>query len=317
MFDLDGFLIRLGFTVVFSLAFFFLTRKRILNIDQAKIKLNFFLIFFTTAATFFLIIINSYFWSMTNSEALDTNVRDQWRISILLFTAFIAILLMTLQLSVLKSDELMDDLKITKKMLHKEKEHYEHEKAVIDLMNIKSHDLKHQLMNAKTNLSEENIEELGKIVSSYDLFANTGNEAIDVILTEKEMLCQKNNIRFTAMIDGSKFSFIKESDLYSLLGNILDNAIEAVSKLPNEEDRVISISSEERGNFLILHEENLFDGNVIFNNGQLETTKGDKRYHGYGTKSVKFITEKYGGLASFKMKDRRFIIDLLFIRPNE
>ena len=311
LFTWEAFLIRFAFTALFATAFYFLTRKRLKTIDESKIKMNAFLVFFTTAATFFLIILNSIFWTMATNKELPIKVQEAWKISILLFTASIAVLLVMLQLSVLKTDELMDDLKMTKKMLKEENDHYEREKAIIDVLNVKSHDLKHQLMNAKKTLSNEDYEELGKIVSSYDSFVKTGNAAVDVILTEKELLCQKNNIRFTAMIDGRKLTFMKESDLYSLLGNILDNAMEAVAKLTKDEDKVISISTEEKGGFLLIHQENLYDGNIVFKNDELQTTKDDKLYHGFGTKSIKLIVNKYNGDVSIKTSDRKFVLDIM------
>lgn len=311
MFTIEAFWIRLGFTIIFAICFFFLTRKRLLNIDENKIKMNLFLLFFVTAATFFLILANSYFWNFTKDASLTDSQRDFWRISILLFTASIAILLMMLQLNVLKTDELSDDLKITKKMLKEEKEHYEKEKVIIDALNIKSHDLKHQLMNSNVSLTKESIEEIGKIVSNYDSFFDTGNPAIDVILTEKELICKKKHIRFTSIVDGKKLSFISESDLYSLFGNILDNAIEAVDKLENDEEKVISISTESKNDFLIIHEENRFDGNIIFKNNELQTTKNDNIYHGFGTKSIKLIVTRYNGTLSFKNKGNSFILDIV------
>ena len=311
MFTWEAFLIRLAFTIVFVAIFYFAAHKRLDRIDQSKIKLNSFLVFFTTAATLFLIVANSYFWNFTKDSSLTNELKNMWQISILLFTGVIALLLMMLQLSVLKSDELTDDLRITKKMLHEEKNHYEREKDLIDLVNIKSHDLKHQLLASKHGLSEESKQELDKIVSDYDSFFKTGNEAVDVILTEKELLCKKKDIRFTAMIDGSKFSFLKESDVYSLLGNVIDNAIEATSKLENEEERVISISTETKGGLLLIHEENFYDGNIIIKNNEFQTIKKNKAYHGFGLKSIKLLTERYHGDLSLRTDNNRFVIDIL------
>ena len=63
------------------------------------------------------------------------------------------------------------------------------------------------------------------------------NYVIDVVLVERSLQCEKAGIRLSCMIDGSKFEFMRQPDIYSLFVNILDNAI--------DEKRVISLTAEE------------------------------------------------------------------------
>ena len=84
-----------------------------------------------------------------------------------------------------------------------------------------------------------------------------------------------------------KFSFIRENDIYALLGNILDN--EASEKRKKDEERVVSISTISKEGFIRIHEENFFDGDLIYENNVLKTTKQNKLYHGFGVKSIKLI----------------------------
>ncbi len=58
---------------------------------------------------------------------------------------------------------------------------------------------------------------------------------------EKFMQCENKKIRLDCMIDGELLSFMKKSDVYSLFGNAIDNAIEAVDKINDEEKRCINI----------------------------------------------------------------------------
>lgn len=112
--------------------------------------------------------------------------------------------------------------------------------------------------------------------------------------------------------NGEKLSFICENDVYALLGNILDNAIEASEKQKKDEERVVSISTISKEGFIRVHEENLFDGDLIYENNVLKTTKQNKLYHGFGVKSIKLIAEKYNGDVSISAKDGKFILDILF-----
>lgn len=109
-----------------------------------------------------------------------------------------------------------------------------------------------------------------------------------------------------------KLSFIRENDIYALLGNILDNAMEASEKRKKHEERVVSISTISKEGFIRIHEENFFDGDLIYENNVFKTTKQNKLYHGFGVKSIKLIAQKYHGDVSISAKDGKFILDILF-----
>ena len=109
-----------------------------------------------------------------------------------------------------------------------------------------------------------------------------------------------------------KLSFIRENDIYALLGNILDNAIEASEKWKKDEERVVSISTISKEGFIRIHEENFFDGDLIYENNVRKTTKQNKLYHGFGVKSIKLIAQKYHGDVSISATDGKFILDILF-----
>ena len=83
--------------------------------------------------------------------------------------------------------------------------------------------------------------EIKKMIAIYDSKIESGNKMLDVLFTEKSLFCEQNNIKFSAMIDGSKLSFIEDGDLYCLFANLTDNALEAVSKITNKNKRIINI----------------------------------------------------------------------------
>lgn len=67
--------------------------------------------------------------------------------------------------------------------------------------------------------------------------ARTGNETLDIVLTDKLLYCEKNNVTITCIADGKSLSFMSEEDIYSLFGNALDNAVLAVEQLPEPYQR--------------------------------------------------------------------------------
>ena len=87
-------------------------------------------------------------------------------------------------------------------------------------------------------------------------------------------------------------------DLYTLFGNALDNAIEAVRKLESKEKRVIDIMLYERQSFLMLQIVNPMCGEVKFEDGLPLTTKAKNGYHGYGLKVLSSSCHRRGSSAA-------------------
>ena len=141
----------------------------------------------------------------------------------------------------------------------------------------------------------------------------TNNEVIDIILAEKSLLCQKDNIKLTCLADCSKLNFILDADLYCLFGNILDNAIEAVYKLKNNEKRQINIVIKNVYSLISITVENYYEGDIVLDkNGLPITTKDNKDFHGFGMKSIKMIVDKYHGDMNITKRNDIFSLNILF-----
>ena len=106
---------------------------------------------------------------------------------------------------------------------------------------------------------------------------------------------------------------MKSADVYSLFGNALDNAIEAVMKLQDKSKRVIGLKVYSVGGLVTVNIKNFYQGKIDLNaEGLPATTKSDKAYHGYGMKSIHMIVEKYDGNLSVQTKDEVFNLNILF-----
>ena len=185
----------------------------------------------------------------------------------------------------------------------------------MELINLKCHDMKHQLRTLLEgkNLDKEFIEETQKAISIFDAQVKTGNDTLDTLLTQKSLVCEANKIQLTVMLDGGALSFMSVQEINSLFGNAIDNAIEYLLTV-DEEKRFIRISSFQMGSMLTIRMENYCETDLHFRkNGLPETTKEDNDYHGFGTKSIKSIALKYGGDASFERKDDLFIVTAIFM----
>ncbi len=185
----------------------------------------------------------------------------------------------------------------------------------IQMINIKYHDLKHQIQQVQNKqmdiMQKQNIEEITDVLNAYSNFVSCGSRPLDIALTEKEFMCKEKKIHFTYMADGRALDFMKESDIYLLFCNALDNAIEAVEQeIP--EKRIIVLSINSHGQFLSIVLENYCSKNITFCAGLPVTTKEDKQNHGYGVKSIEHIVEKYHGTLDFSQENSRFCMRILF-----
>lgn len=216
-----------------------------------------------------------------------------------------------LQLEVVRRRELESELNVIKTLHQKEKLQYESSRETVDFINMRFHDLRHQLRHIDGNLATaaDYVNGIDELISLYDATVKTGNEALDVILTEKHIQCIKNNIRFSCIADGSRMSFMKAEDIYSLFGNMLDNAIDAVIGLP-EEQRVIGLNVKTVGTLVSINEHNYCLGELKFADKLPVTTK--KGFgHGYGMRSIRYICNNYGGEMSVDVHDGVFEISIL------
>ena len=188
-------------------------------------------------------------------------------------------------------------------------------KEAIDIINIKCHDLKHQI-HALGKINDENerknyIEEIKSAVSIYDAVYHTGNEALDYVLREKTLLSGEYNIKFSAMLNGQLLNFMHAADIYALMSNAIDNAFEAVLKEPAEK-RLVSLQIQQVGQMALIHLENWCSNAPEFQDGMPQTDKKDKTKHGFGVRSIRYITEKYDGEVNMCMKDTYFCLDIFF-----
>lgn len=142
----------------------------------------------------------------------------------------------------------------------------------------------------------------------------TGNEVLDVILTEKNLLCREAKIQLLCMADGTGLDFIKPHHLYALLSNALENAVEAVRDLP-EDERFIHLYIRHQGNLCHIQVENAYQGTVALRNGVPVTHKADQNYHGFGILSMKTIAESYDGEMIVTAEDGIFCLDVLLTAP--
>lgn len=209
---------------------------------------------------------------------------------------------------------LQNEKRFFNQLLTEKQAQYEFSKENIELINRKCHDLKHQLKAlevANENEREEMIRETRKAMKFYDAVVKTGNEVLDTILTEKSVLCANRNIKLSCMANTNHLERIRVIDLYTMLGNAIDNAIECVDHFTNDEKKVISLSVKEQGKMIYISVENYYEGTIKFHRGYPVTQKKDKQNHGFGVKSIHMIAKRYGGDIRVSTQNQIFLLQII------
>ncbi|KRL63118.1 sensor histidine kinase [Lactobacillus psittaci] len=212
---------------------------------------------------------------------------------------------------------LKNDLIQINNMFNSQYEQYQAYKESSETVNRRFHDLKHQLdiiaLESSDKRRQEYIDSLRNDIKQFKADVKTGNPIIDVILTRKNAYCINKNINFTVIANGKLLNHIETMDLCSLIGNSLDNAIEACEQVKDPERRIIKLKIFDQANFIIYQLENYTENTNKFDDGLPQTTKKDRRNpHGYGLKSISYVTKKYNGTLRVQEKDNWFTLAIIF-----
>lgn len=206
------------------------------------------------------------------------------------------------------------EMQILTRMILERQSQYEFSRENIEMINRKCHDLKHQLRALEAAGDEERrelIRETKRAVDFYDAVVKTGNEALDTILTDKSVYCVNRNIRLSCTVNTDRLSGMQVMDLYTLLGNAIDNAIESVEKLEDPDKKVISLTIRSQGQMLHISVENYYEGTIVLRDGYPVTSKPDRENHGYGVRSIRLIAQKYGGDIQISTQNQIFSLQIL------
>lgn len=240
--------------------------------------------------------------------------QESWVLNMVTKTLFVAMCLTVLMAcsGIFSQSEREQQLAVLQQLWRQDKAQFESIKANMDVINMKCHDLKHILGKIEGKLTEEEVGSLREAIEFYDSNIRTGNEVLDVVLCEKALTCQQSGIAFSCMADGAKLDFLSPVQIYSLVGNIIDNAVEAVRQVPAPEDKVISLTCRQEGDELVLEESNYFSGALTVRDGLPATVKTDASRHGYGTRSIQYIAQQYGGSLTVRTVGNMFFLTVRF-----
>ena len=188
------------------------------------------------------------------------------------------------------------DMAMMERILSEERKQFVQMKENIDIINMRCHDLKHQLEDFSGRLTDREIAELQEAMEIYDSNIRTGCEALDVVLYIHQLTCRKEGIILTCLADGEALSFMRTRHVYALFNNAIGNALEAVRKISTPEKRIIGLTVERGDGTVEIEATNYYEGELqLQGDSAPRTSKSDSRHHGFGTMSMRYIVEQYHG----------------------
>lgn len=193
--------------------------------------------------------------------------------------------------------------------------HYEAMEKVNEDLRLFRHDLQKKLRPLAAFLDENNVDAAKEIVGELGVFTqsegpryHTGNYRLDTVLFCEQQAAQADGIRIIFSDDsGFPAEGIAPDDIYTIFPNALDNAIEACRHVNG--DREIIVFSKIVGDEVFVTVSNPFSGKLNLKNGILQTTKAEKKLHGYGLRIIKKAAAGYGSdNVDYIVRDGRFIL---------
>ncbi len=201
-------------------------------------------------------------------------------------------------------------------LLTQSSKQYQIAKQNMEQVNIKCHDLRHQirLFRGAGRIDESVLKRDGAGCRCLRHHGKTGNPALDVLLTEKNQICRSKQIGFTCMADGKGLAYMEPADLYALFGNALENAIEATEQLTDPAQKQIVLTVRPVEGFCSVHLQNYTKEPLRLENGLPVTSKQDRLNHGFGTRSMQLLVEKYGGELTFQQEAD--VVNIYMLLPS-
>ncbi len=229
----------------------------------------------------------------------------------LLCDAFVLIV----QYSVMERALLASRVEAMQEIVHRQHSQYQASKERVWQINEKYHDLKQLLSQFRGKVPDNQVDALERSISTYEDVVHTGNDVLDVVLGEKREQCRRRGIQLTCYADGAGLAFVDPLDLYSLLGDALDNAIRAAGQMP-EGHRFITLTVRQEEGMAAIHIENPTTAEAELIHG-LPRDKRDGDYEGFGMRSMQRTAAKYGGSLAVKQKNGIFYLDVLLFDPSQ
>ena len=213
---------------------------------------------------------------------------------------------------IMKDNEIKSENRLIKEKMDMQYKHYLSLQESQETIKKIHHDINNHMicikkMYGNNSAASEYIEDISNQIYSCNYNFDSKNMVLDIILSEKKYICDKNKIDFLVDINFDKCNFMDMVDVCSIFSNILDNAIEACNKI-KDKDKKITLKGTVINDFFVIKCINTKENDVLLSGDNIITDKKDKDLHGIGINSVKSSLKKYDGSVEFKFEEDEFTV---------
>lgn len=235
-----------------------------------------------------------------------------YAVALRLAHACICIFTVWMEYELLINRRLTEERNTTERLFVEHRRQYETSRQNMEAINARVHDIRHAVMrtlrSAGTSLDTGTARELVREIDVFDAAVRTGNEALDTVLTQEQLVCRREGITLSCVADGASLGFIAPADLYTLFDMALGWAIATEKNVADLERRSISVVVRNALGVVSIHVECYMDGTCT----EADTTLGAAT-NAYADSTLHSVVERYGGTLTFSAGKTSTQLDALFL----
>lgn len=258
------------------------------------------------------------YFIIEKSIAIENRIMEILSVVFFVASIILIILVFSLILKLAENYKQKQDislLELQNEMIVKSEKNTE---QVFNLWRSSIHDYKHKIFAIKHWLDEGNIKKVRDFIekeseslSQKIFYIKTGSAMVDAIINTKRNIAEEKGIVFSINVAMPKMCIVSDLDLVCILGNLIDNAIEACEK---QDKKHMEVVVKEIKKLLIIKVINSYQGQFT---EKTVTTKKEKYLHGIGLKNVKSIVEKYDGTYEMSKEKDEVVTKIMILNTNE
>lgn len=216
--------------------------------------------------------------------------------------------------------------KMSREFLQEQSAYYLEQCRELETLWLETQSLRHDMKNrylsemayledANYNGLKEHYQKMLGTLQDKKIISDTGNVFFDAIINYKADYANKMGIELDAAIEIPCDLSIEDTEIGILVGNLLDNAMEALAKSSLKEKKIVFKIRYTTDN-LFIYVANSFEGEVFRQeDGSIKTSKSDGKHHGFGLKVVRSVAEKYNGCVDVSAQNQNFVVKVFLFLP--
>lgn len=277
-----------------------------------------YMLFFVIPNVFIVALLSEYFKLYYRSNNMNNSLFSNIRMIGFASMALICALLTVITLDkLIKENDLRQRELLLTQQLNMQTRHYKDLQIQFKNIRFFKHDINNHLIciknliaNGDIESTEEYLKRITQSLERLNLKVNTGNPFADAVISEKYNISIHKNIDFKCNAKIPEDIKIDPFDLCVIIGNALDNAIEACEKITDDNiKKYIHITSTLKKSFIVFEIKNSMEGYI--DKDHMSTDKGDPINHGLGFLNIESIADKYFGTTYIENSENMFVLNIM------